>query len=101
MPRLPRLCALLAVALLCSLAPQSASAAQNPVAAYSFDEGTGTTLGDASGNLRSGSIVDATWTTGRYGSALSFDGVSSRVDLPALGTFYKTGFTLEAWVKKS
>ena len=31
---------------------------------------------------------------GRFGGAVSFDGVSDRIDLPALGTFYKTGFTL-------
>ena len=30
----------------------------------------------------------------------SLDGVSDRVDLPALGTFYATGFTYEAWVRK-
>ena len=29
-----------------------------------------------------------------------FDGVSDRIDLPALGTFYTTGFTYEAWVRK-
>ena len=78
-----------------------ANAAEGPVAAYSFDEGSGTTLGDQSGNGKAGAIVGATWTAGRYGSALSFNGTNARVDLPALGTFYKTGFTLEAWVNKS
>ena len=38
---------------------------------------------------------------GRYGGALSFDGVDDYVGLPALGTFYNSGFTLEAWVQKS
>ena len=37
---------------------------------------------------------------GRFGGAASLDGVSDRIDLPALGTFYKTGFTYEAWVRK-
>ena len=45
--------------------------------------------------------MGATWTAGRHGSALSFNGTNARVDLPALGTFYKTGFTLEAWVNRS
>jgi hypothetical protein len=71
------------------------------VAAYSFDEGSGTSAADTSGKGNTGSIVGASWAaTGRFGSALSFDGASSRVDLPALGTFYKTGFTYEAWVRK-
>jgi hypothetical protein len=81
--------------------PVSAARAAGLVAAYSFDDGTGSTLADSSGNGKVGTIANATWTTGKFGSALSFNGTSSRVDLPALGTFYKTGFTLEAWVKKS
>src|SRR5690242_16098351 len=70
------------------------------VAAYSFDDGSGTTLSDSSGDGNDGTIVDGSWVSGRFGSALSFNGTSSRVDLPALGTFYKSGFTLEAWIKK-
>src|SRR3954451_22405748 len=95
------LVALLALTLLAALPGAHAWAAVNPIAAYSFDEGSGTTLGDATGNGRTGTIVGATWTTGKFGSALNFNGTSSRVDLPALGTFYKTGFTLEGWVRKS
>ena len=71
------------------------------VAAYAFDDGSGTTLSDASGNGHPGTVVGAAWTTGKHGTALSFNGTSSRVDLPALGTFYKSGFTFEAWVRKS
>ncbi|MCS6927827.1 MAG: fibronectin type III domain-containing protein, partial [Candidatus Binatia bacterium] len=38
------------------------------VAAYSFDEGSGTTVTDASGNNNTGTIADATWTTqGKFG----------------------------------
>jgi hypothetical protein len=44
-----------------------ASAQPGPVAAYSFNEGTGTTVGDASGNGHDGVISGATWsTTGRF-----------------------------------
>jgi chitodextrinase len=70
------------------------------VAAYAFDEGAGSTAGDASGNGKSGSIVGAAWAVGRFGRALSFDGIDDRVDLTPLGTFYKTAFTYEAWAKK-
>ena len=45
------------------------------VAAYAFDEGSGTTVGDASGNGNTGTTGTATWTTsGKYGNALIFNG---------------------------
>src|SRR5262249_6238633 len=45
------------------------------VAAYAFNEGSGTTTVDASGNGNSGEISGATWTTGgRYDNALQFNG---------------------------
>ena len=47
-------------------------------AAYSFDEGAGTAVADASGNGNNGTIGSATWTAyGRYGEALMFDGASA------------------------
>ncbi len=52
------------------------------VAAYSFSEGSGTTVSDRSGNNITGTIVGESWTTaGKYGSALSFNGSSNYVDL--------------------
>ncbi len=103
--RLPILRWVTAAALLggCLLAlggAATAASAEDLVVAYGFNEGAGATAADASGNGRTGGLAGgATWTTGRYGSAVSLDGVSGRVDVPALGTFYKSGFTLEAWVK--
>ena len=63
--------------------PQSArSQTSGLVAAYSFNEGSGSTVTDLSGNNLTGTIVGATWTTqGKYGNALSFNGSSSYVDL--------------------
>jgi hypothetical protein len=71
------------------------------VAAYGFEEGSGSATADGSGRGKSGTVVGASWTGGRFGSALSFDGVDDRVDLPGLGTFYDGAFTYEAWVKKA
>src|SRR4051794_1591868 len=83
-------------------ATASATSVAGLVASYSFDEGTGASAADSSGNARTATIVGATWTAaGKFGSALAFDGNNGRVDLPSLGTFYKNGFTLEAWVKKA
>jgi glucose/arabinose dehydrogenase/PKD repeat protein len=71
-----------------------------PVAAYAFDEGTGTTVADASGNGNGGNIANATWAaSGKYAKALTFNGTSSRVtinDSPSLDL--TTAMTLEAWV---
>ena len=71
------------------------------VAAYSFDDGSGSVLTDASGNGHDGTISGATWTGGHDGGALSFNGTNASVDLGSLGTFYQSGFTLEAWVQKA
>ena len=70
------------------------------VAAYSFNEGSGTVLNDLSGNNLTGTIVGAAWTTsGKYGNALSFNGSSSYVDLGNPAALQSTGdMTLEAWI---
>jgi Concanavalin A-like lectin/glucanases superfamily/Bacterial Ig-like domain/Bacterial Ig domain len=93
-----------AIALAALAMPASAWSQTPPpglMAAYSFDEGSGTLLHDTSGNGHTGAIANATWTAGRHGSALSFNGTDAHVDLGALGTFYQQGFTLEAWVQKA
>jgi fibronectin type 3 domain-containing protein len=71
------------------------------VAAYSFNEGTGTTVADASGNNNAGTLQGATWTTaGKYGNALSFNGSTSYVDLGNPASLQLTGsMTWSAWVK--
>ena len=50
------------------------------VAAYAFDEGTGTAVADTSGRGNNGTISGATWVAGRNGSGLSFNGTSAMVD---------------------
>ena len=74
---------------------------QGQVAAYAFDEGSGTTVKDSSGNNLSGTIIGASWiTAGMYGNALSFDGTSSYIDLGNPTLLQLTGsMTVEAWVK--
>ena len=52
------------------------------VAAYGFNEGTGTTVTDISGNGNNGTISGATWTTsGKYGNALVFNGTNALVTI--------------------
>jgi glucose/arabinose dehydrogenase/PKD repeat protein len=75
-------------------------AASNLVAAYSFNEGSGTTTADLSGSGNSGAISNATWTTqGKFGNALNFNGTSALVTIADSASLRLTsGMTLEAWV---
>jgi hypothetical protein len=70
------------------------------VAAFGFDAGTGTTAVDASGRGNTGTISGAAWTTsGKYGSALSFDGINDLVTVADANSLDLTsGMTLEAWI---
>ena len=73
-------------------------------AAYSFDEGSGNVLHDASGNGNNGTISSASWSTaGKFGDALSFTGsLGSWVTVPDSASLdLTTGMTLEAWVDPS
>lgn len=70
------------------------------VAAFGFDEGSGTRVGDSSGNGNGGTITGASWSSaGRFGKALVF-GQGSLVTIPdSLSLKMTGGITLEAWVK--
>jgi hypothetical protein len=82
-------------------AASSSGGSSGLVAAYSFNEGKGTSVSDSSGNNLTGTISGATWTTsGVYGGALSFNGSNSYVDLGNPAALRLTGsMTLEAWIK--
>src|SRR5205823_3746538 len=70
------------------------------VAAYGFDEGTGSTVLDASGNGNNGTIPSPVWTAGKYGGALQFNGSpSTLVTVPDSASLHlTTGMTLQAWL---
>jgi uncharacterized repeat protein (TIGR01451 family) len=80
----------------------AATPASNPtlIAAYSFDEGSGTTLNDLSGRGNNGTIANGTWaSSGKYGSALTFNGTSTMVTIPDAASLHlTTAMTLSAWV---
>src|SRR4029079_2278158 len=72
------------------------------VAAYSLDEGAGSTVADASTKGNHGTVANGAWAAGKYGSALSFNGSSARVTIPDGASLHlTTAMTLEAWVNPS
>jgi Ca2+-binding RTX toxin-like protein len=82
---------------------EAAAAESDPdlVAAYSFDEGAGSvahdSVGTHDGDFKNGTV----WTSaGKYGGAVSFDGVDDLITVPAAAdlNLSKT-FTIEAWVR--
>lgn len=77
-----------------------ALSASTPIAAYNFDEGQGTTLFDQSGNSYNGVLQNGPlWTTGKHGSALSFDGVNDYVSLGDIAQADGlTAITVSLWV---
>ncbi len=78
----------------------TANVSNGPVAVYGFDEGTGATALDTSGNGNTGAVNAGTWTkTGKFGGALSFNGTSSSVTVNDSASLdISVGMTLEAWV---
>ena len=70
------------------------------ISAFNLDEGSGAIVSDLSGTGITGQIQGATWTaSGKYGSALSFNGTTSYVDLGSPAAFQTTGsMTWSAWV---
>jgi glucose/arabinose dehydrogenase/fibronectin type 3 domain-containing protein len=70
------------------------------IAGYTFDAGSGTTVTDISGNGNTGTITGATWTAGRYGGGLSFDGAGAVVRIPSAPSLNPgAAMTLAAWIQ--
>ena len=67
---------------------------------WKFDEGSGTVAYDSSGNGNNGNLTNGpTWTTGKVGGALSFDGENDYVDVPSIQSVNGGGVTFAVWIK--
>ena len=83
--------ALLLAAVLTLHVSEAGTAPTGLVAAYGFNEGSGMTVTDASGNGNTGTISNTTWAaTGKFGKALQFNGTSARVDIPDAASLHLT-----------
>ena len=66
---------------------------------WKFDETSGTSASDSSGNNNTGTLTNSpTWTTGKIGGALSLDGMDDYTDIGTMDVS-GSGITIAAWVK--
>src|SRR3989344_2271271 len=73
------------------------------VASYSFDEGSGISVADSSGNGNTGTLTNGpTWTIGKYANALSFDGANDYVTARSQAVLDDlSSVTFSAWINPS
>jgi fibronectin type 3 domain-containing protein len=85
----------------CAVDVQNVVLPSGLVAAYGFEQASGTSVTDSSGKGSTGTVSGATWVDGgRFGRALSFDGLNDLVTVPDSNVLDLTpGMTVEAWVK--
>src|SRR5689334_15610482 len=86
------------------LAPARATAqTAGPVAAYAFDETSGTTALDASGNGNNGVLTNGPlFVVGKNANGVRLDGVNDYVNLGNPASLRLTGsMTLSAWINSS
>jgi len=65
-----------------------------------FNEGSGNIAYDSSFYNNHGTIYGATWTDGKFGKALSFDGVDDWVKVADSESLNPKRITITAWVKR-
>jgi glucose/arabinose dehydrogenase/PKD repeat protein/fibronectin type 3 domain-containing protein len=78
-----------------------ANAPPGVVAAWGFNEGSGASTADASGNNNTATLVGGpTWVAGKYGKAVSFDQVNDYLSVPNSFSLNIAGsaMTLSMWI---
>jgi len=69
------------------------------IGCWLFNEGGGNAVFDLSGFMNHGTINGATWTTGKFGSALSFNGSSDYAEVPNTDSLNPDAITVASWAK--
>ncbi|MDQ3099205.1 MAG: DUF2341 domain-containing protein [bacterium] len=81
--------------------PGDATSCSAPVGEWKFDERTGTTANDTTGNNNTGTLAGGpNWIPGKVGSGLLFDGVDDAVNVPDANSLdLSTAATIGFWIK--
>jgi hypothetical protein len=78
--------------------PAFSQGTPNLVGHWKFDEISGTSASDSSGNGRTGTLINGpTFVAGKVGNGINLDGVNDYVTVPSF-QLSGTGFTLSAWI---
>jgi hypothetical protein len=102
-----KICIVIIIGLLCSSALATLSSASynttvesGLVGYWRFDEGSGNIAADSSGNGNNGTLMNnPAWVDGKYGKALSFNGVNNNVVVPDSSSLdLSSAVTVMAWV---
>jgi hypothetical protein len=92
---------IMAVCVVFAIGLMESSVQADIVANWAFNEGAGSTAYDSVGS-NNGNIIGATWTGGKYGSALNFNGAGNYVSVaenPSLRFTQTDSFTIAYWAK--
>lgn len=85
------------------VAPAAATPDDNIVGLWHFDEGTGLTAADSSGDGNDGTLTNmdpaTDWVAGKFGMALDFDGINDYVRVPDSETYEVSTGTIKLWFK--
>jgi glucose/arabinose dehydrogenase/chitodextrinase len=77
------------------------TSSNGPVAAWAFNEGSGTTSADTTGHSNTATLVNGpTWVAGKHGTGLSFDGTNDYLSLANSSTLDISGanLSLSMWI---
>jgi hypothetical protein len=89
------------VILLC-IADTSSLYAQTPVGWWRFDDGSGNSAIDSSGNGHAAALVNGvTWVSGQTGGAISADGSNQYASIPPIDLSTTHAITWTAWINRT
>lgn len=73
-----------------------------PVAYWNFDENTGTTIYDRSGNANNAALTNGpTYAPGKFGGSLKFDGSDDTMTISDATSLKPSYITIQGWIKRS
>lgn len=83
-------------------ATATVTASSNLIGWWQFDEGTGTTAADSSGNARNATLLNGvSWVAGDVGGAVAANGTTQFASIPSIDLSTTQAITWAAWVNRT